>query len=201
MTRPIIAILRGVTPEEVLAVADAILQAGIEKIEVPLNSPSPLDSIEALAKAYDDQALIGAGTVLTPQEVAQVHQAGGRLVVSPNCDVEVIRATTAAGLESWPGIFTPSEALTALKAGATGLKLFPGDMAMARTPALSHGRPTMSMIATIPPLAILPMPNTPFKTGAPSAIKAHKRSMRLGGMCFGPWNMTVSTSWICPIKP
>ena len=73
MTRPIIAILRGVTPEEVLAVADAILQAGIEKIEVPLNSPSPLDSIEALAKAYDDQALIGAGTVLTPQEVAQVH--------------------------------------------------------------------------------------------------------------------------------
>ena len=108
MTRPIIAILRGVTPEEVLAVADAILQAGIEKIEVPLNSPSPLDSIEALAKAYDDQALIGAGTVLTPQEVAQVHQAGGRLVVSPNCDVEVIRATTAAGLESWPGIFTPS---------------------------------------------------------------------------------------------
>ena len=73
--------------------------------------------------------------------------------------------------------------------------------AMARTPALRHGRPTMSMIATIQPLAILPMPNTPFKTGAPSAIKAHKRSMRLGGMCFGLWNMTVSTSWICPIKP
>ncbi|WP_347864784.1 2-dehydro-3-deoxy-6-phosphogalactonate aldolase [Planktomarina sp.] len=132
MTRPIIAILRGVTPEEVLAVADAILQAGIEKIEVPLNSPSPLNSIEILAKAYGAQALIGAGTVLTPQEVAQVHQAGGRLVVSPNCDVEVIRATTAAGLESWPGIFTPSEALTALKAGATGLKLFPGDMAQPR---------------------------------------------------------------------
>jgi 2-dehydro-3-deoxyphosphogalactonate aldolase len=132
MTRPIIAILRGVKPEEVLAIADAILQAGIEKIEVPLNSPSPLNSIEALAKAYGSHALVGAGTVLTAQEVAQVEQAGGRLVVSPNCDVEVIGATVAAGLQSWPGIFTPSEALTALKAGATGLKLFPGDMAQPR---------------------------------------------------------------------
>jgi 2-dehydro-3-deoxyphosphogalactonate aldolase len=132
MTRPIIAILRGVKPEEVLAIADAILQAGIEKIEVPLNSPSPLISIEALAKAYGADALIGAGTVLTSQEVTQVDQAGGRLVVSPNCDVEVISAAVAAGLQSWPGIFTPSEALTALKAGATGLKLFPGDMAQPR---------------------------------------------------------------------
>ena len=103
-----------------------------KKIEVPLNSPSPLYSIEALAKAYGSHALVGAGTVLTPQEVAQVEQAGGRLVVSPNCDVEVIGATVAAGLQSWPGIFTPSEALTALKAGATGLKLFPGDMAQPR---------------------------------------------------------------------
>ena len=123
MTRPIIAILRGVQPEEVLAIADAILNAGIEKIEVPLNSPAPLDSIEALAKTFGAQALIGAGTVLTPQEVAQVDQAGGRLVVSPNCDVEVIGAATAAGLQSWPGIFTPSEALTALTAGATALNL------------------------------------------------------------------------------
>jgi 2-dehydro-3-deoxyphosphogalactonate aldolase len=132
MTRPIIAILRGVKPEEVLGIADAILQAGIEKIEVPLNSPSPLISIEALAKAYGADALIGAGTVLTCQEVTQVDQAGGRLVVSPNCDVEVISTAVATGLQSWPGIFTPSEALTALKAGATGLKLFPGDMAQPR---------------------------------------------------------------------
>ena len=129
MSRPIIAILRGVKPTEAVGIAGVILAAGIDKIEVPLNSPSPFDSINAIVKAYGDQALIGAGTVLTTAQVKQVRSAGGQLVVSPNCDPAVIAATIAEGMQSWPGVFTPSEALAALQAGATGLKLFPGDMA------------------------------------------------------------------------
>ena len=129
MSRPIIAILRGVKPAEAVGIAGVILAAGIDKIEVPLNSPSPFDSINTIVKAYGDQALIGAGTVLTTAQVKQVRSAGGQLVVSPNCDSAVIAATIAEGMQSWPGVFTPSEALAALQAGATGLKLFPGDMA------------------------------------------------------------------------
>ena len=129
MSRPIISILRGVPPAEAVAIAGVILAAGIDRIEVPLNSPSPLESISAIAKTYGDRALIGAGTVLTVAQVQQVRAAGGQLVVSPNCDPAVIAATIATGMQSWPGIFTPSEAFAALQAGATGLKLFPGDMA------------------------------------------------------------------------
>ena len=129
MSRPIISILRGVHPAEAVAIAGVILAAGIDRIEVPLNSPSPLESISAIAKTYGDRALIGAGTVLTVAQVQQVRAAGGQLVVSPNCDPAVIAATIATGMQSWPGIFTPSEAFAALQAGATGLKLFPGDMA------------------------------------------------------------------------
>ena len=129
MSRPIIAILRGVKPAEAVGIAGVILAAGIDKIEVPLNSPSPFDSINAIVKVYGDQALIGAGTVLTTAQVKQVRSSGGQLVVSPNCDPAVIAATIAEGMQSWPGVFTPSEALAALQAGATGLKLFPGDMA------------------------------------------------------------------------
>ena len=129
MSRPLIAILRGIQPFEAVSIAGVILEAGIDKIEVPLNSPSPFHSIKAIAKKYGNQALIGAGTVLTVAQVKQVRAAGGQLVVSPNCDPNVIRATIAEGMQSWPGVFTPSEALTALKAGATGLKLFPGNMA------------------------------------------------------------------------
>ena len=129
MSRPLIAILRGIQPSEAVSIADVILEAGIDKIEVPLNSPNPFDSIRAIAIKYGNQALIGAGTVLTVAQVKQVRAAGGQLVVSPNCDPNVIRATIAEGMQSWPGVFTPSEALTALKAGATGLKLFPGNMA------------------------------------------------------------------------
>ncbi len=129
MTRNIIAILRGVTPADVEAIAAAILDAGIAKIEVPLNSPDPMDSIARLATAFGDRALVGAGTVLDVQAVDDVHAAGGKLIVSPNVNADVIARTVALGMESWPGIFTPSEAFSALHAGATGLKLFPGDMA------------------------------------------------------------------------
>lgn len=128
MTRNIIAILRGLRPDEAVPIGETLLEAGITTLEVPLNSPDPLDSIARLARALDGRATVGAGTVLPPEQVAQVQAAGGRIVVSPNCDPEVIRATRAAGLESWPGVMTPTECFAALKAGATGLKIFPGSL-------------------------------------------------------------------------
>jgi 2-dehydro-3-deoxyphosphogalactonate aldolase len=126
---PLVAIIRGVTPPEVDEIGRAIFDAGIRIIEVPLNSPEPLKSIERLANGLGDEALIGAGTVLSPAQVGEVKAAGGRLIVSPSTDAEVIRATAEAGMVSSPGYFTPSEAFTALKAGATALKLFPAEAA------------------------------------------------------------------------
>ncbi|WP_323009353.1 2-dehydro-3-deoxy-6-phosphogalactonate aldolase [Paracoccus sp. (in: a-proteobacteria)] len=129
MTQPIIAILRGLTPPEALPIAHALLEAGIDRIEVPLNSPDPLDSIRLMATALSGQATIGAGTVLTVDQVARVADAGGRMIVSPNTDPAVICATRARGLQSWPGVFTATECFAAIAAGATGLKLFPADQA------------------------------------------------------------------------
>ncbi|PAU76245.1 2-dehydro-3-deoxy-6-phosphogalactonate aldolase [Halomonas salipaludis] len=125
MTLPLIGILRGVTPEQAVAVGEAALAAGITTLEVPLNSPQPFDSIARLREALGERALVGAGTVLSPAQVREVHAAGGQLVVSPNCRPAVIEATRRLDMQSWPGVVTPSEAFDALDAGASGLKLFP----------------------------------------------------------------------------
>lgn len=124
--RSLIAILRGLRPNEALEIGEALIDAGITVIEVPLNSPEPLDSIGKLAAKFSDRALIGAGTVLSPADVRAVANVGGKLIVSPNTDPEVITETLRLGLESWPGVLTPTECFAALKAGATGLKVFPG---------------------------------------------------------------------------
>src|SRR6185503_5016847 len=130
---PLIAILRGVRPDEAEAIGEAAYEGGIRIIEVPLNSPDPLSSIELLARRFGERALVGAGTVLDPADVARVRDAGGRLIVSPDTNSEVVAATAAAGIVSCPAFFTPSEAFEALRSGASALKLFPAEAA---TPAV-----------------------------------------------------------------
>jgi 2-dehydro-3-deoxyphosphogalactonate aldolase len=125
---PIAAILRGVKPDEIDAIGDALVEAGVTIIEVPLNSPQPLESIARLAARHGERVLIGAGTVLEVVDVARVKDAGGRLMVAPNFDADVVRTAKAAGLVTLPGVMTPSEGFAALKAGADGLKLFPAEI-------------------------------------------------------------------------
>ena len=124
---PLVAILRGVAPHEIDAIGDALVDAGFTLIEVPLNSPDPLDSVARLRKRFGGRAVIGAGTVLRVEDVAAVEAAGGTMIISPNANLQVIAASAARGLVSLPGIATPSEAFAALDAGATALKLFPAE--------------------------------------------------------------------------
>lgn len=126
--REIIAILRGVTPSEVVKIGEVMIAAGITRIEVPLNSPDPLESINRLALAFGAEAEIGAGTVLDPAQVLAVKQAGGRLIVSPDTNAAVIVETKRQGMASYPGAMTPSECFAALRAGADAIKLFPGGL-------------------------------------------------------------------------
>ena len=144
---PLVAILRGLTPGHAPAVGRVLVQAGFGLIEVPLNSPDPLQSIALLAQAHP-QALVGAGTVLTAQQVREVHAAGGGLVVAPNFDAAVVREALRLGLACLPGIATPTEAFAALQAGAHGLKLFPAEAASPKVLAallavLSSGTPVL----------------------------------------------------------
>ncbi len=139
---PLVAILRGVTPGEVVSVGKALVDAGFVMIEVPLNSPDPLDSIRRLSERFGEKVLIGAGTVVKVQQVAEIASAGGRLVVMPHGDGDVVRAAKAAGLVCIPGIATPTEAFAALANGADALKLFPAELL---TPAVLR-----SMRAVLP---------------------------------------------------
>ncbi len=140
---PLVAILRGVRPDEVEAIGDALVDAGLRIIEVPLNSPDPFDSIARLARRCGSQALIGAGTVMRPAEVERVAEAGGRLMVTPHADPTLVRAAKALGMAAMPGFFTPAEAFALLDAGADALKLFPAE----------GGSPAMlrSLRAVLPP--------------------------------------------------
>lgn len=123
----LIAILRGIKPEEVEAVGETLIEAGWRILEVPLNSPDPLKSIEKLQKRFGDTALIGAGTVLTPAQVADVAATGSKVIISPNANLSVIEASVAKGMVSLPGVATPTEAFAAIGAGATGVKAFPAE--------------------------------------------------------------------------
>lgn len=127
--RRIIAILRGITPDDALAVTDALIDEGVTVIEVPLNSPDALISIAQMVETFGTQAHFGAGTVLAPDQVAHVQSAGGQMIVAPNFDPEVAQAAADARLDYFPGVFTPSEAFAALKFPVAGLKLFPGSLA------------------------------------------------------------------------
>lgn len=125
---PLVAILRGLAPEQALAVGQALVDSGFRALEVPLNRPGALQCIEILVRHLPPSVLVGGGTVLTVNDVQAVHAAGGRLVVSPHCDVQVVARSVALGMLSAPGVATPTEAFTALQAGAHALKLFPSDM-------------------------------------------------------------------------
>jgi 2-dehydro-3-deoxyphosphogalactonate aldolase len=130
---PLVAILRGLKPDEAVAMGEAIVSAGIHILEVPLNSPTPFMSIGLLAKALNGRALIGAGTVLTVADIEGVRDAGGTVIVSPNMNPAVIKRTKSLGMLSLPGVFTPTEAFAALDAGADALKIFPAEMASPAT--------------------------------------------------------------------
>jgi 2-dehydro-3-deoxyphosphogalactonate aldolase len=145
----LVAILRGVEPEQVTDVGEVLHAAGVRVIEVPLNSPHPFDSIARLVEARGSECIIGAGTVLRPEEVRRTHAAGGRLVVAPNCDIAVIKCALELGLAVMPGIATPTEAFTAIQAGATQLKLFP---------AITYGPQHLRALKAVLPRSITVFP-------------------------------------------
>lgn len=148
--RKLVAILRGVSPEEVVGIGHGVVEAGIEAIEVPLNSPQPFDSIGKLVRELPETVLIGAGTVLQPEEVDRLSAVGGRLVVSPNCNTAVIRRSAELGMVSMPGVFTPTEAFAALDAGATALKFFPaGQLGTGGISAVKAVLPKDTVIAAV----------------------------------------------------
>ena len=175
---PLVAILRGLTPGEAEAVGEALVEAGFAMVEVPLNSPLPFESIARLARRLEGRALVGAGTVLIPNEVAAVAEAGGRLIVSPNTDEAVIAATVEAGLTSMPGYFTPSEALTAIHAGAHALKLFPAD---ATSPAALRAH-----LAVLPPEIPVLAVGGVMPESLPGWIAAGAQGFGIGSALYAP---------------
>ena len=128
-TMPLVAILRGLRPDEALGVGEMLIRAGFKVLEVPLNSPDPFDSIQAMAHSFGDRAIVGAGTVLKVADVEHLAKVGGQICISPNANADVIRAAKAHGLISFPAFFTATEAFAAIDAGADALKLFPAELA------------------------------------------------------------------------
>lgn len=182
---PLVAIIRGVTPPEAGDIAGALYDGGIRIIEVPLNSPQPFDSIRAIADAFGDRALVGAGTVLDPDDVKRVQDAGGRLVVSPNTDIPVIEATVAAGMVSSPGYFTPSEAFDAILAGAHSIKLFPAEAA---SPAVVKAQK-----AVLPKEVPLIVVGGVTPESIPGWLEAGANGFGLGGGLYKPGQDTATT--------
>jgi 2-dehydro-3-deoxyphosphogalactonate aldolase len=150
MKRPLVAILRGVRPHEADDIVDALIDSGMTAIEIPLNSPEPFRSIEIAVKRAPAGVLVGAGTVLALDDVARLHDVGGRLMVSPNVDAEIIANARARGMVTMPGVFSPTEALLAVKAGASSLKFFPASvLGAAGITAIRAVLPADTMIAAV----------------------------------------------------
>ena len=175
---PLVAILRGLKPDEAENVAEALIDAGFRCIEVPLNSPQPFDSIARIVRRFGDQALIGAGTVTTEAEVARLKDIGARVIVSPHTDPAVIRAAKAAGLYALPGFFTASEAFAALNAGADGLKLFPAEAA---SPQM-----VKALKAILPPAAPLFAVGGVTPNGMSPWLAAGAKGFGLGSALYKP---------------
>ena len=176
-TIPLVAILRGLTPAEALPIGGALVNTGWSLIEVPLNSPQPLDSIAAMAQAFP-QALVGAGTVLTVADVRNVHAAGGQLIVSPNFNPAVVHEAVRLGLVCMPGVMTASEAFAALEAGAAGLKLFPAEMI---TPAV-----VKALRAVLPPATVvLPVGGITLEN-MPAYLAAGASGFGIGSALYKP---------------
>lgn len=195
---PLVAIIRGVTPDEAEAIGDAIYEGGIRIIEVPLNSPEALKSIELIAGKFGERLLVGAGTVLDPADVRRVRDVGGRIIVSPDTNSEVIAATASAGLVASPGYFTPSEAFSAIRAGATALKLFPAEAA---TPAVLKAQ-----LAVLPKdVPILPVGGIKPDNMRPW-LEAGATGFGLGGGLYKPSQSASDTlkkarAYVAGLKP
>lgn len=175
---PLVAILRGLRPEEAEAVGDALVGAGVAILEVPLNSPRPIESIRRLSARFGGEALVGAGTVMTEAQVAEVAEAGGRLLVTPHADPALVRAAKARGMLAAPGFFTPAEAFSLLAAGADALKLFPAEAA---SPAVAK-----ALLAVLPPgTALLPVGGMSAETIGPWRA-AGAAGFGVGGSLYKP---------------
>ncbi len=182
---PLVAILRGITPAEAVPVGTALTQAGWQLMEVPLNSPEPLASIAALRQAFP-HALVGAGTVLQAADVRAVHAAGGQLIVSPHFDADVVHEAARLGLVCLPGVMTATEAFAALRAGATGLKLFPAEMI---TPAA-----VKALRAVLPPGALLLPVGGITPASVPGWMAAGANGLGIGSALYKPGTSAVDVA-------